>query len=239
MQYIRALLPALNVLRRRTGLPHRILLDEAHYYLHETECRPTLDFDRNGYTVVTYCASRLPKALLAATDVMIVTCESDPAEVDALGRWCASAAHGRERRLGDARSSEAGEAVALPITEEAGGKLRLFTMAPRMTPHVRHREKYVDVPVSEPGRSCSGEWQPSAHRARTLRQFVLELESTSPGVFDLYVRRGDFSRWIGDVFGDRSLAVELDKLEAQHRLTPRAETVPDRCGDSGALRRRR
>src|SRR5262249_39564263 len=35
MQYIRSLLPALNVLRRRTGLPHRILLDEAHYFLHD------------------------------------------------------------------------------------------------------------------------------------------------------------------------------------------------------------
>ena len=34
-QYIRALLPALNVLRRRTGLPHRIVLDEAHYFLHD------------------------------------------------------------------------------------------------------------------------------------------------------------------------------------------------------------
>jgi hypothetical protein len=33
LRYIRAVLPALNVLRRRTGLPHRILLDEAHYYL--------------------------------------------------------------------------------------------------------------------------------------------------------------------------------------------------------------
>ena len=44
------------------------------------------------------------------------------------------------------------------------------------------------------------------------------------------IRRGDFSRWIGDVFGDRSLAVELDKLEAQHRLAPRAETIPEIVG---------
>ena len=31
--YIRAVLPALNVMRQRTGLPHRILVDEAHYFL--------------------------------------------------------------------------------------------------------------------------------------------------------------------------------------------------------------
>ena len=66
LHYVRAVLPALNVLRRRTGLPHRILLDEAHYYLHDTDAPQLLDFERNGYTVVTYCASRLPHALLAA-----------------------------------------------------------------------------------------------------------------------------------------------------------------------------
>ena len=92
LHYIRATLPALNVLRRRTGLPHRILLDEAHYYLHDSDAPQLLDFERNGYTVVTYRASRLPQALLAATDVMIVTCESDPVRdrsaPDALRRMC-------------------------------------------------------------------------------------------------------------------------------------------------------
>ena len=32
-EYVRTLLPLLNTLRRRTGLPHKILLDEAHYYI--------------------------------------------------------------------------------------------------------------------------------------------------------------------------------------------------------------
>ena len=67
LQYIRAVLPALNVLRKRTGLPHRVLLDEAHYYLHEPDAHQLLDLDRHGYIIVTYCASRLPKELLAAT----------------------------------------------------------------------------------------------------------------------------------------------------------------------------
>jgi hypothetical protein len=32
-----------------------------------------------------------------------------------------------------------------------------------------------------------------------------------------YVVRGDFSRWIGDVFGDHALADELRRLESQYR----------------------
>ena len=84
--YIRSVLPALNVMRRHSGLPHRILLDEAHYFLHDDDAAQLLDFEMNGYTIVTYCASRLPQQLLAATEVMLVTCESDQAEVEALRR---------------------------------------------------------------------------------------------------------------------------------------------------------
>jgi hypothetical protein len=231
IEYIRTLLPALNVIRERTGLPHRILVDEAHYFLHDADARQLLDLDRNGYTVVTYRASRLPQELLDATDVMIVTCESDPVEIEALTRCCAKcekAGGGRWSMLAHLRT---GQAVALPITAEASGDLRLFTMAPRLTPHVRHREKYVDVPVTDrQALVFDANGHPLAHRARTLRQFVFELESTTPRRFDAYVRRGDFSRWIDEVFGDHALAVELHRLEEQHRRTPHTETIPEIVG---------
>lgn len=226
IQYIRAVLPALNVLRQRTGLPHRILLDEAHYYLHDEDAHQLLDFDRNGYTVVTYCASRLPRALLAATEVMIVTCESSPAEVEALRDYCANCAHADTMRWSMLGRLKVGQAVALPITEEAGGELRLFTIAPRLTPHVRHREKYVDVPVSDHRAFVfSGNGHPAAPRVRTLRQFVSQLEATPAPLLEQYILRGDFSRWVGEVFGDRALADELHVLEERHRAGSRADTL--------------
>ena len=228
ISYIRSVLPMLNVLRRRTGLPHRILLDEAHYYLHDADAHRLLDFDLNGYTVVTYCASRLPRALLDASEVMIVTCESNPAEVEALCRSCAkceSVDRGRWSILGRLK---VGQGVALPVTEETGGELRLFTIAPRLTPHVRHREKYVDVPVSDYRAFVFGRnGQPAEHKARTLRQFVAELEGTPAGLLDEYILRGDFSRWIEGVFGDHALAEELRRLEKQHRAGSRTETLPE------------
>ena len=117
--------------------------------------------------------------------------------------------------------------MALPITEEAGGDLRLFTIGPRLTPHVRHREKYVDVPVTEHRAFVfGGNGHGSFHRAHTLRQFVAMLEGASPAALDPYVRRGDFSRWIGDVFGDYPLAEELRALEARHRGGAQTDTIP-------------
>lgn len=225
--YIRAVLPALNVLRQRTGLPHQIVLDEAHYFLHDAATHHLLDLDNNAYTVVTYCASRLPDALLAASEVMIVTCESNPVEAQALRRYCSGCDGSDPSTWALLGHLKVGQAIALPVTEEAGGRLRLLTLGPRMTPHVRHREKYVDMPVSETRAFVFGGDGRPVVRARTLRQFVEAVTVGPPAAMEPYVRRGDFSRWMRDVFGDRALADELESLEDRHRRTARPETLAE------------
>jgi hydroxymethylpyrimidine pyrophosphatase-like HAD family hydrolase len=224
IEYIRTVLPLLNHMRRQTGLPHRILVDEAHYFLHDASARQLLDLETNGYTFVSYWASRLPAELLRATEVMIVTRESNPQEIEALRKWCSSCKQvdpGCWNVLGRLAMAQA---VVLPITDESGGEIVQFTLGPRLTPHVRHRGKYVDVPVSE---SHAFVFHPNGHqgfhRVRTLRQFVAELERGKD--WDAYLRRGDFSRWIADVFGDYALAAEVREQETTHRTAPRPETA--------------
>ncbi|MBI4262800.1 MAG: HAD family hydrolase [Acidobacteria bacterium] len=230
IDYIRSVLPAVNVMRQRTGLPHRILLDEAHYFLHDGGAPGLLDLERNGYTIVTYCASRLPPELVAATEVMIVTCESNPAEVAALCRRCGAmeaGGHGLWPMLGHLKL---GQAAVLPVTEEAGGELKMFTIGQRLTPHVRHRQKYVDVPVTEARAFVFGANGGAPHRARTLREFVDALEHTPSDALGGYVRRGDFSRWIADVYGDHALAEELRAQERRYRAGLDGNTVPEIVG---------
>jgi hypothetical protein len=211
IDYIRSLLPALNVLRRRTGLPHRILLDEAHYFLHAPGAEHLLDFDLNGYLVVTYCASRLPKPLIDASEVIIVTCESNPDEIRALRSRCARCSGADAGAWDTLRELGYGEAIALPVTEEAGGELRRFTLGNRLTPHVRHRQKYVDVPVSEARAFVFG----SGGRARTLREFT-DVVARSGHSISPYLQRNDFSRWVADVFGDYALADDLRGIEDRY-----------------------
>jgi hypothetical protein len=233
IDYIRSILPAINVMRRRTGLPHRILLDEAHYFLHDAAAHHLLDLDTNGYTIVTYCASRLPKELLAATEVMLVTCESNPAEIDALCQRCETcqtveAARSRWSALAHLAR---GHAVALPITEESGGELKMFTIGQRLTPHVRHRQKYVDVPVTDSRAFQFAANGGPPHKARTLRQFVDALEGMAAAAsLAAYVRRGDFSRWIADVFGDNALADQLRVEEQRFRTSVDPDVVPEIVG---------
>jgi hydroxymethylpyrimidine pyrophosphatase-like HAD family hydrolase len=225
--YIRSVLPALNVMRQHLGLPHRIVIDEAHYFLHEPGGTELLDLDRQGYTVITYCASRLPQPLLDSTDVIIVTCESNRAEIEALRRRCQIAGD-TDRAEWEALSHlRPGQAAVLPHTVESGGHVRLFTVARRLTPHVRHRQKYVDVPVSDPRAFVFDAGPPATRRARTLREFVTHVEHTPWAQLEGHVHRGDFSRWIKDVFGDHALAADLRFIEARHRHDPGAETVAE------------
>jgi len=226
VSYIRTALPALNAMRRHLGLPHRIVVDEAHYFLHEPHGTPLLDFELNGYTVITYCASRLPRQLLDATEVIIVTCESNPAELDALFEVYGRPGGNVRAHYERLRQLRPGQAAALPRTEESGGQVRLFTVARRLTPHVRHRQKYVDVPVSEKRAFVFEGTAPDAsRRARTLREFVAHIERAPWRQLDGHVQRGDFSRWIKDVFGDHVLAADLRFAEARHRGTPGPETM--------------
>jgi hydroxymethylpyrimidine pyrophosphatase-like HAD family hydrolase len=225
IQYTRAALPSLATLRRRTGLPHRIVLDEAHYFLNGAPQR-LLDLDGGGYTLVTYRASHLPAAVLQSTEVILVTCESDPAEVAALHALCRSA-----EPLGDWCAALGhlllGQAAALPITEEAAATLRRVHLGLRITPHARHREKYVDVPIPD-GRAFvfSKAGTPTSLRAATLRDFVAGLETLAPDVLHPHARRGDFSRWLRDVIGDYQLALDVQRLEDRCRSDRDSSLVP-------------
>lgn len=218
-EYVRTMLPALAALRRQTGLPHRIVLDEAHYFLHDEGAPHLLDLRLNGYTLVSYRASKLHREVLAAVQAVVVTRESDPNEVRALFQLCASCSDRRSpaewaEALGGLTLSEA---AVLPITAEARGDLRRIRLAPRLTPHVRHQAKYVDVPVMD-GHAFVV-WiddRRTGGRLRTLRQLVELLESTEPSAIGGHLRRNDLSRWIAEVFGDYPLAATVRALESEY-----------------------
>lgn len=220
IDYLRSVLPALAALRRHTGLPHRIVVDEAHYFLNDFNIRHLLGVEFGGYTLVTYRASTLDTRLLESSQAIIVTRESDPHEVAALRELCRTCpSNMSENRWAQLLGNLViGEAVALPVTEETAGAARRIRLAPRLTPHVRHRAKYVDIPVSE-GHAFvfwRNGWL-DGRRARTLREFVAVIEQSPADAFIGHLRRGDFSGWIANVFGDYSLANTVRRIEDDYR----------------------
>jgi hydroxymethylpyrimidine pyrophosphatase-like HAD family hydrolase len=217
VEYIRSVLPALNVMRRRTGTPHRIVVDEGHYFLKDAVDRGLLDLDYNGYTVVTYWPSQLPTELVAATEVILVTRESNLEEIQALWNHCGACRHLSPSAWDTLPHLRLDQAAALPVTDEAGTELRTFVIGERVTPHVRHRQKYVDVPVPDTRAFVFGSGRRAVTaRAHTLREFVEALETLDATQGNGYLRRHDFSRWIDTVFGDHALAREIEDHERRY-----------------------
>ena len=217
VDYLRDLMPMLAGLRRNTGQPHWIMIDEAHYFLHEPDFRQRVDIELAGYMLVTHRVSNLPPDLLKEVESIIVTQITDPREAQALATMYG--------RAGDEAEWEAllkgltiNEAALLPRMDAPERRLQRFNVAGRMTPHVRHRSKYLEVPMLEHHAfvfTCNG--NPLGGSARTLKEFVMMLARLPLASIDGHARNSDFSRWIADVFGDQPLAVELRKVERQHR----------------------
>ncbi len=227
LEYVRNLLPGIATLRRRTGLPHRIVVDEAHYFLHDQDVQEMLDLELGGYTLVTYRASYLHSSVLATAEAIIVTRESNPQEVASLWGLC-QPCQGSESGWAQLFGSLAiGEAVALPLTAEAEGAARRIRLAPRFTPHARHVAKYIDIPVPESAQFVF--WlngSLSQERARTLRQFVSIIEQYPATAFNSHLRGGDFSKWITNVFGDHPLARTVQHLEKEYCAGGKPDVIP-------------
>lgn len=217
MNYMKSLLPMLAAIRRNTGLPHRIVIDEAHYFLHKHDIGELLDLTLGAYTLVTYRLADLPDALRNAMECIIVKRTTESFEHRAIdgilqARNCHPAV------MIDLAALRMEEAVLLPGIQEAGGKCLKFSLFPRLTSHVRHKAKYLDIQlIMEQGFWFSGE-NTITGPARTLKEFVNLLGQVDSQVLAGHAQRGDFSRWVADVFHDHALASEIRKAEQRFRL---------------------
>ena len=218
VRYLNALLPMLASLRRTTGLPHRIVIDEAHYFLREPNVQLLLDLELGAYSLVTYRPSDLHTDLRRHLEAVIVKRLTHAQEVETLLTMVGSKGAKLDWTATLGALGE-NEAALLPGIEEAGGRLLRFKLLPRLTPHVRHKTKYLDVELTwgqefvftDNGRTLGP-------RARSLKQFVLALANIPVTALDGHARRGDFSRWIEGVFHDHRLASDVRKIEQRYRL---------------------
>ncbi len=165
-----------------------------------------------------------------------MTRESDPRELDQLGDlamgYNAHNAHNDHRGPEDDTWKQSlanlrrGEAALVPLSvglrREPGDQHVRFRLAPRRTPHVRHRAKDLDSPVPE-GKSFVLEAGASVRRFRTLNGLVSGLETTSAADLHDYLLRHDFSRWIAEVFGDDFMAGKILDVEDEYAMGERPD----------------
>lgn len=217
LTYVHELLPMVATLRRNSGLPHWIVVDEAHYFLNQAVVGQRVDLELAAYVLITYRPSHLHPELLRATESIIVTPLTDPNEVRTLTSLCG--AEGGESSWGEVLGSLGiDEAAVLPRTAGNGQLPHRFTIAPRLTTHVRHRAKYLEVPMPTERAfhfTCNG--QNFGAPARTLKEFVQMQVRLPAEALEAHAERGDFSNWIAKVFGDQPLAAAIRKVEEKFR----------------------
>lgn len=228
--YLRELLSLLAALRRQTGLPHKIVLDEAHYYLAEPDGSRLIDAELAGYILVTYRVSGIDTKVRTVRDtVVIVTRETDPQEQETLRSMCATA----DETISTKVFQDLGlsEAALLPGPEESHGRVLRFELAPRLTSHVRHRAKYLDMPVAEPQAFVFTHDGNLGPRARSLKDLVVLLGTLPDSDLEAHLRRHDFSRWLDHVFRDCPLATHVRTIEGRAG-TDKTRDVADDIGQA-------
>jgi hydroxymethylpyrimidine pyrophosphatase-like HAD family hydrolase len=226
VQYVEHVMDLLLLMRRQTGLPHRIVLDEAHYLLGRGPAWARDRAELHGQTLVTYRVSSLAGVVDVPQDAMvIVTKESDPAEIDTLRSLCRRT--GTEVAASAFRDLLVNEAIMLPGADDSGGTGIRFQIDARLTAHVRHRTKYLDMPVSDRQAFVfTSDGRPVA-RAHTLKEFVGLLMALPGHVISAHLKRQDYSRWIESVFRDGILAARVRALEASVETETVREIVQD------------
>jgi hydroxymethylpyrimidine pyrophosphatase-like HAD family hydrolase len=190
--YLRTLPPLIEAERAAWGLPHWIVVDEAHLTLSDgglaTDVfRPT---DR-GYCLVTYHPEQLCPEALAAVDVTITADAAPPV-----------AREGTVRAIPTAR------------LRAPGGLERPFVVSGRRTPHVRHLHKYAVAALPEHRwfrfRGANGRPIATATSLSDFNRIVREIDA---GVLAHHLEHGDFSRWILGSMQDRELAAVVGAIE--------------------------
>jgi hypothetical protein len=189
--------------------------------------------------VVTYKSSWLRASVLKAIDTLVLARTTAPEELSFLQETLAGAGEAGQRAVEVLPDLLAGEFVLLQPNNETGALT--FTLSPRQTLHVRHLRKYADSQVPADQRFLFR--GPDGHivaAADSLNAFQDAVAAAPEGVLAHHAGRGDLSRWVVNVFGDRTLGHQIRKLEARwtrgeiRDLRPRLrELVTLRYGTDG------
>jgi len=213
---VAVLLERIAGLRRRTGLPHRVVVDEAHYFLRNPDVTGQLDLEHGGYFLISYRASELHPEVLSSVEALLVTRESDTAEAEALRKLVAQEWSPEDWAV-TLRDLELNEVLLLPGAQESKTDVLRIRIANRLTPHVRHKHKYLEVQVSDDAAFVfSRDGVPTGQRARTLKELT-DVLSGNAHSFEQHLANGDFSRWVEEVIGDSELAAEIRSMETDWR----------------------
>jgi hypothetical protein len=183
--YLRRLPAAVAAERAEHGVPHWVITDEAHLAVTDGQVPSGPGLAEPGTCVITWRADMLPATFRGTVDLTLKT-TTPPAD---------------------------SSAPAPRATISVGGEQpRLFTVAARISPHVRHQHKYMAAPLP-PERRFYFHTLGEAGIAATLEEFSRHLRHCDPAILAYHLSREDFSRWVTQTLADHSLGRQVAAIE--------------------------
>ncbi|MDA8312036.1 MAG: DUF853 family protein [Actinomycetota bacterium] len=231
--YERALLTRVEAHRRRTGLPHWVVIDEADQTVGKTMSLPVIEPGQTGYCLATWRPEDLAPDAIAAIDAVIALDSEETSEVVV----SLAAVVGEVPRSEVARLVCSGTGSAVLTRRDLPQRAQLFKVANRSTNHFRHAHKYAGRPL-DLDRSFhfrTSATEPTSTLARNLSQLEDVLSRCDPSVLRHHCPRHDFSRWINDVFHDSPLAAKFAVIEGSVSEHSPAAAVEEACVELVAL----
>ncbi|HSK29555.1 MAG TPA: HAD hydrolase family protein, partial [Candidatus Limnocylindria bacterium] len=222
--YVEQLLSALQDGRSTMGIPHWVVIDEAHYFFHaQSSCLKYLSDRTGSFCLVTYRPSLLALEAYGSIGGHILTTTKVEEERYFVTKILQAHNHVR------IAAHDALEALELPragllLTNSPETAWQVFTPVERIARHAHHARKYADtrLPEDKAFRFRGADGEAAVHN---MNEFHKAIHTVPLASLRHHLLAGDFSRWVGEVLGDQQLADGLRKLE---RTTP-AGATPDRA----------
>jgi hydroxymethylpyrimidine pyrophosphatase-like HAD family hydrolase/energy-coupling factor transporter ATP-binding protein EcfA2 len=210
--YATKVLAVVAAVRSSTGLPHWLIIDEAHHVL-PTEGSPAADFVRpgaEGLALITLDAAELAPSVRPLPNVVAST------ELAAFHAGLRTVLAARASRNGalpvDGPALERGEAALAWLDPEP--RAVRFRVTRRRVHHRRHVRKYTEGELP-PERSFFFRGPAGALnlRAVNLARFVELAEGVDEATWAHHLTAGDYSAWLRQVIKDPELADEIAAIE--------------------------
>lgn len=199
------LLQRIQSIKQHIGLPHWLLLDEAHHMLPAGQT-PHANGDQFGSEVLVTVHPRSidPKALESINVAVIV----GPNAQRTLEECSAVLGRPVEPIAGDVQGLE----VLLWFCKDSQKAIRMH-VEPAEAERRRHRRKYAEGDLREKSFIFRGPEDRLKLRAQNLALFVQIAEGVDEVTWQHHLEAGDYSAWVRSAIKDELLADEIAEIE--------------------------
>jgi hydroxymethylpyrimidine pyrophosphatase-like HAD family hydrolase len=218
VRYVERILPGLEATRAVTGVPHWIMLDEAHYFLNERATSSERFESRTGnWALVTYRPSLIAATVHEAIGAHLVT-RTTVEEERYFVSGLLQARGPNDLVVADALGGIQLYRAGLLLQGKERARWQIFTPDARTSLHVHHARKYADTLLPEEKSFRFLHADGICAVAHSVGEFCAAIEAIPMASLHHHLLAGDFSRWAVDTLGDAKLAARFRKLEDTTRV---------------------